>query len=204
MNKHTKRKLCGLLALIAVNIAVIMALSTLGTSYAATTYKKGSSGDVVKTIQTKLKRWGYYTGDVDGIYGSLTVKAVKYFQGKNGLSADGVCGSATLKALGISSDSSGGGSSTGGGSSGSGSSNQSNDLYLMSRMISAEARGEPYIGQVAVGAVILNRVDHPSFPNTISGVIYQPGAFSAHGHKLGTASLMSLLQTVPKKPLRMP
>ena len=179
MNKRSKRKLCGLLALIAVNIAVIIALSLLGTSYAATTYKQGSSGDVVKTIQTKLKRWGYYTGSVDGIYGSLTVKAVKYFQSKNGLSADGICGTATLKALGISSGSSGG--SSGGGSSGSGSSNQSNDLYLMARMISAEARGEPYIGQVAVGAVILNRVDHPSFPNTISGVIYQPGAFSALG-----------------------
>jgi len=173
MKNHTKRKLCGLMALIAVNLAVILAFSMLEPSYAAT-YKQGSTGDAVKTIQTKLKRWGYYTGDVDGIYGSLTVKAVRYFQSKNGLAVDGICGNATLKALGISSSGGGGGSSSGG-------SNQSNDLYLMARMISAEARGEPYTGQVAVGAVILNRVDHPSFPNTISGVIYQPGAFSALG-----------------------
>ena len=167
MKIHSKHKLYGLFTLIAVNIAIIVALSSLGSTYAAV-YKRGSTGDAVKTIQTKLKRWGYYTGDVDGIYGTLTEKAVRYFQSKNGLAVDGIVGSATLKALGMTST-----------STSSGSSSQSNDLYLMARMISAEARGEPYTGQVAVGSVILNRVDHPSFPNTISGVIYQPGAFSS-------------------------
>lgn len=138
----------------------------------AATYRKGSSGETVKTIQSKLKRWGYYTGSVDGVYGSKTVSAVKYFQRSNGLTADGICGNATLKALGMSSS----GSS---GSSGSSSSSRENDLYLLARMITAEARGEPYTGQVAVGAVILNRVESPSFPNTIAGVLYQKGAFSA-------------------------
>ena len=98
---------------------------------------------------------------------ALKVAAVKYFQRTNGLKVDGVCGKQTLAALGIS-DSSGGSQSS-----------ESNDLYLLARMIAAEARGEPYVGQVAVGAVILNRVKHPSFPNTVSGVIYQPNAFTA-------------------------
>ena len=130
-------------------------------------YRQGSSGSTVSTIQKKLKNWGYYNGAVDGIYGSATVSAVKYFQRKNGLTPDGVCGSATLKALGINESSSSGGSSS-----------QSGDVALLAKVISAEARGEPYAGQVAVGAVILNRVAHPSFPGTISGVVYEPGAFS--------------------------
>ncbi|MCD8048849.1 MAG: spore cortex-lytic enzyme [Clostridia bacterium] len=127
--------------------------------------KRGSSGSEVTQIQTKLKSWGYYTGDIDGIYGSATEKAVRSFQQKNGLTADGVAGSATLAAMGISSSSS--------------SSSRSNDVYLLAMAINGEARGEPYAGQVAVGAVILNRVKHPSFPNTVAGVIYQNGAFSA-------------------------
>jgi N-acetylmuramoyl-L-alanine amidase len=102
---------------------------------------------------------------VDGIYGSATKSAVQYFQRSNGLTADGVCGPATLTALGISSTSS---------SSSSGSA----DVALLAKVISAEARGEPYNGQVAVGAVILNRVNHPSFPNSIAGVVYEPGAFT--------------------------
>ena len=128
----------------------------------AATYKKGSSGEVVSQIQTKLKNWGYYSGSVDGVYGSKTVEAVKSFQKKNGLTVDGICGTNTLAALGL----------------GSGASTSSNDVNLLARLISAEARGEPYVGQVAVGAVVLNRMEHPSFPNTMSGVIYQKGAFS--------------------------
>ncbi len=124
----------------------------------------GSTGSEVTKIQTKLKNWGYYKGTVDGKYGAQTQKAVKEFQRKNGLKADGVAGSATLNAMGISSSSS---------------SASSNDVYLLARAINGEARGEPYSGQVAVGAVILNRVKHPSFPNTVAGVIYQPGAFTA-------------------------
>lgn len=129
--------------------------------------KYGSRGSEVTQIQTKLKRWGYYQGNVDGIYGSQTLAAVKYFQRKNGLSVDGIAGPATLKAMGIYSSSSGGSSS----------SSNSNNLNLLSRLIYGEARGEPYTGQVAVGAVVMNRVRSSSFPNTISGVIYQSGAF---------------------------
>lgn len=135
----------------------------------AATYRQGSTGSTVRTIQTKLKRWGYYTGTVDGVYGSKTVAAVKYFQRANGLTADGVCGDRTLAALGISSS---------GSSSSTGTASRDDDFTLLCRMISAEARGEPYTGQVAVGAVILNRVRHPSFPNTVAGVLFQPGAFS--------------------------
>lgn len=126
----------------------------------------GSRGDEVKQIQTKLKNWGYYNGSVDGIYGSKTVEAVKYFQRKNGLTADGIAGTKTLSAMGINNS----------GSSGATASNDSN-LNLLSRLIFGEARGEPYVGQVAVGAVVLNRVKSSSFPNTIAGVIYQNGAF---------------------------
>lgn len=127
--------------------------------------KIGSQGDEVTQIQTKLKDMGLYTGNIDGIFGSNTQKAVKQFQSNNGLAADGIAGPKTLDALGITSLGTSGGYS-------------SADISLLARIISAEARGEPYSGQVAVGAVILNRIEHPSFPNTLSGVIYQPGAFS--------------------------
>ena len=130
----------------------------------------GSRGQEVTQIQTKLKRWGYYNGQVDGIYGSKTVAAVKSFQRKNGLTVDGIAGQKTLAAMGITSS----------GSSNSSSSNSnSSNLNLLSRLVYGEARGEPYSGQVAVAAVILNRVSSSSFPNTIAGVIYQSGAFDA-------------------------
>ena len=132
--------------------------------------KQGSTGDIVKKIQTKLKNWGYYSGKVDGIYGSGTKSAVQYFQRRNGLTADGIVGAKTLAALGISVS-----TST---SSSSGSSYSSSDTNLLAKLIYAEARGESYTGQVAVGAVVLNRVKSSSFPNTISGVIYQPYAFT--------------------------
>ena len=131
--------------------------------------KYGSRGDEVTQIQTKLKRWGYYNGNIDGIYGSQTQEAVRYFQRKNGLTVDGIAGPATLKAMGIYSSSS---------SSSSSSSNTSN-VNLLARLIYGEARGEPYTGQVAVGAVVMNRVKNSSFPNSVSGVIYQSGAFDA-------------------------
>ena len=131
--------------------------------------KQGQRGDTVKAIQQKLKRWGYYKGAVDGIFGAKTKEAVKYSQRKNGLKVDGIVGNQTLKALGISSSS----------SVNTGSSFSDSDIYLLAKAIYAEARGESYTGQVAVGAVILNRVGSASFPNTISGVIYQPYAFTA-------------------------
>ncbi len=130
--------------------------------------KYGSRGQEVITIQTKLKRWGYYKGSVDGIYGSKTVEAVKYFQKKNGLTADGIAGEKTLKAMGIYNNST---------SNSSGGSSSSSDVNLLSRLVYAEARGETYSGQVAVAAVVLNRVRSSSFPNTVAGVIYQSGAF---------------------------
>ena len=130
--------------------------------------KYGSRGQEVTTIQTKLKRWGYYNGNIDGIYGSQTLAAVKYFQRKNGLTVDGIAGTKTLQAMGIYTSS----------SSSSSSSNSSN-LNLLARVVYGEARGEPYAGQVAVAAVVLNRVKSSSFPNTVSGVVYQAGAFDA-------------------------
>lgn len=157
MKRNPKRTAASLLA------ATLM-VCLLATAVSAASYKKGSSGETVRQIQTKLKEWGYYDGAVDGVYGSGTEKAVRYFQEKNGLTVDGKAGRATLDAMGIFEEANA--NSNGG------------DEALLARLISAEARGEPYSGQVAVGAVVLNRVDHPSFPNTISGVIYQSGAFS--------------------------
>ena len=163
MRKDRKRLIVGLLLLFLANILIITLFQTAAQ---AATYRQGSTGTAVRTIQTKLKNWGYYDGAVDGIYGSATTAAVKYFQKTNGLTVDGIVGPATLKALGMPTD--------GGGSS----SVSSSEVDLLARVISAEARGEPYSGQVAVGAVILNRVEHPSFPSTIAGVVYQPGAFT--------------------------
>ncbi|WP_302497325.1 spore cortex-lytic enzyme [uncultured Flavonifractor sp.] len=156
---NRRRRIAALALVFAVNISLIAFVQQVQ----AATYRQGSSGEQVRVIQTKLKNWGYYDGAVDGVFGSQTTQAVKYFQRKNGLTADGIVGPATLKALGMS----GGGSPT-----------QDASVDLLARVISAEARGEPYSGQVAVGAVILNRVEHPSFPNTIAGVVYQPGAFT--------------------------
>ncbi len=157
-----KKLLFSLCVLFAVNIALIL----FSQSARAAVYQTGSSGETVATIQRKLIRWGYLEGEADGIYGSRTTAAVRWFQRANGLQPDGIAGSATLAALGI---------FEGGGSTASA---QSGEVALLARVISAEARGEPYAGQVAVGAVILNRVEHPSFPGTIAGVVYQPGAFS--------------------------
>lgn len=126
--------------------------------------KIGSRGSEVTNIQTRLKNWGYYSGSVDGVYGWRTANAVKDFQRKHGLTADGIAGPATLSKIGL--------------PTGSSKSN-SNDVTLLAMVINGEARGESYEGQVAVGAVVLNRVRHSSFPNTIAGVIYQPGAFTA-------------------------
>lgn len=130
--------------------------------------KYGSRGSEVTQIQTKLKRWGYYNGSIDGIYGSQTVAAVKWFQRKNGLTVDGIAGTKTLNAMGIYTS-----------QNSSSTTNNSSDLNLLARVVYGEARGEPYSGQVAVAAVVLNRVKSSSFPNTIAGVVYQSGAFDA-------------------------
>lgn len=154
-----KKKICFILL-------IIICITTTALTVFATS-RRGSSGSEVRKIQEKLKRWGYYSGSVDGIYGSGTESAVKKFQKANGLKADGIAGKATLNAMGIASSS----SSSGG--------NNSNDLNLLSRVVYSEARGEPYVGQVAVAAIVLNRVAHSSFPNSVAGVVYQSGAFDA-------------------------
>lgn len=162
-----KRSLRPLLTLL---LSCLLLTVTLSSATAAPTLRQGDSGAQVRTMQEKLKRWGYYDGTVDGIFGSQTRRAVVKFQQTNGLTPDGIVGTNTLKALGMPvSGSSGSSSSTASGS---------HDVALLARVISAEARGEPYAGQVAVGAVILNRIEHPSFPNTLAGVVYQPGAFT--------------------------
>lgn len=131
--------------------------------YTAVLSRRGSTGSEVIRIQKKLKTWGYYKGSVDGIYGSQTEKAVRLFQQRNGLSVDGIAGPVTLRAMGIFSSST--------------NTPTNSNLELLARVVYGEARGEPYIGQVAVAAVILNRVEDPRFPKTIAGVVYQAGAF---------------------------
>ena len=152
-----------LTAALAALFLVSILLISLSQQAEAVAYKQGSSGSVVTKIQQTLKSAGFYTYTVDGIYGSRTTAAVKKYQKAKGLTVDGVCGEQTLAAMGIRVPDA---------------SADRNTRALLARLISAEARGEPYVGQVAVGAVVLNRVKHPSFPNTIPGVIYQSGAFS--------------------------
>ena len=160
--KHPLIKTIFALFLCAVTVTVF-ALRIDNTALALS--KMGSRGTEVRAIQEKLKERGLYKGSIDGIYGTQTQTAVKQFQKQQGLTQDGIAGPATLKRLGITIGK-------------IPPANESN-VYLLARIISAEARGEPYSGQVAVGAVILNRIEHPSFPDTLSGVIYQEGAFTA-------------------------
>ena len=167
LRKNTRKIF--IVCIMTVSIVSTIAYIFLRNNKVEALSKYGSRGDEVTQIQTKLKRWGYYNGNIDGIYGSQTQEAVRYFQRKNGLTVDGIAGPKTLAAMGITSSSS---------SSSSSSSNSSN-VNLLARLIYGEARGEPYTGQVAVGAVVMNRVKSSSFPNTISGVIYQSGAFDA-------------------------
>ncbi|MBQ5926917.1 MAG: peptidoglycan-binding protein, partial [Clostridia bacterium] len=142
-------------------------------SLAAAVLRQGSKGSDVKEVQRRLKQWGYYDGSVDGVFGAGTKAAVVAFQKKNGLKADGIVGKATYQALGMNSN-----ANALSGSSGN-SKYTSSDLYLIAKAIHAEGRGEPYTGQVAIGAVIINRIKSPSFPNTVAGVVYQKNAFTA-------------------------
>ena len=138
----------------------VATVATTETTYAATAD--------IKQVQTKLKKWGYYTGSVDGINGPQTIAAVKKFQKKYGLTQDGIVGTLTAKKMGITLN-----------KTSSSSTYNSNDRYLLAKIVYAEARGESYTGQVAIAAVVLNRVKDSRFPNTVSGVIYQPWAFTA-------------------------
>lgn len=163
-----KRKILFFILIITIVNFIFFSFFTLldyGATYGISKY--GSTGDEVKQIQEKLKRWGYYNGNIDGIYGSKTVSAVKAFQKKNNLKVDGIAGNETLKAIGITS------------SNNNSTSYKNVDKNLLSRVIYSESRGEPYKGQVAVGAVVLNRVSDSKFPNSVAGVVYQSGAFDA-------------------------
>ena len=161
-----------IIATLAILAAVCVALGGLlawSVARAETVYW-GSRGETVRQVQTKLKQWGYYAGSVDGVFGQSTYEAVTWFQRANGLTADGTVGGATLAALGISAQSAEG--TTAASAAGT------SDVELLAHCVYGEARGEPYVGKVAVAAVVLNRVKSSSFPNTISGVIYQDGAFT--------------------------
>lgn len=170
------KKICKSITLVLVAVCLglsLWAITPSITGNTQTAYAQvitvGDRGNTVKTIQRKLKNWGYYKGAVDGIFGSQTKQAVRYFQQKNGLKVDGIVGDKTLSALGISTNSNSSASST----------YSDADVMLLARLIYGEARGESYIGQVAVGAVVLNRIKSASFPNTMAGVIYQRYAFTA-------------------------
>lgn len=146
----------------------LLLMSLLALSASASVVAWGSRGSQVSLVQQKLKQYGYYDGAVDGVFGKETYNAVVWFQEKNGLKADGAVGPSTAAALGI--------TITG---TVSASTYQESEVRILARLVSGEARGEPYVGQVAVAAVVLNRVKSPAFPNTISGVIFQTGAFDA-------------------------
>ena len=187
MKKSIKKGICIAAAALAISVptSIIASAKTqegladqtaIQTSFApVAVLKNGSRGSEVKEVQRRLKLWGYYNGSVDGVFGAGTKKAVVAFQKKNGLTADGVVGKATYKALGMTSAYNALVESAGGSTNGF----SSSDVYLLARTIYAEGRGEPYTGQVAIGAVVLNRVRSSQFPNTISGVVYQKHAFTA-------------------------
>lgn len=160
----------GVLALALILLLIAASLLAVGAGKVAAAgelLRYGSRGESVRQVQSRLNRLGYWCGTADGIFGVNTRSAVRRFQSAKGLSVDGIVGPKTYSALGISSSSS---SSSGGYSS--------SDLYLLARCVYGESRGEPYVGQVAVAAVVLNRVKSAAFPNSISGVIYQPYAFT--------------------------
>ena len=165
--RNKKQVFKQIIAVILLNAMVISAVAYSYRESTQTLSKIGSRGEEVRQVQKKLKELGLYNGSVDGIYGVNTQKAVRQFQKNCGITADGIAGPKTLLYLGLGS----GTSSSAGGYS-------SSDIYLLAKVIGAEARGESYTGQVAVGAVVLNRVRHSSFPDSISGVVYQSGAFS--------------------------
>lgn len=168
----TKQRINGrgvlVLALILLLIAAnLLAVGAGKVAAAGELLRYGSRGESVRQVQSRLNGLGYWCGTADGIFGVNTRSAVRRFQSAKGLSVDGIVGPKTYSALGISPSSS---SSSGGYSS--------SDLYLLARCVYGESRGEPYVGQVAVAAVVLNRVKSAAFPNSISGVIYQPYAFT--------------------------
>lgn len=170
MKAQRGKRLCRRLASLALVVSLLL---MAGARDAAAAVAWGDSGTLVRQVQQKLSQWGYFSGTIDGVFGKQTYDAVVSFQRKNGLTADGVVGSATAVAMGIPLGTASVAAST------SSSSSYTSDVELLARLIHGEARGEPYVGMVAVGAVVLNRVRSSKFPNTLAGVIYQAGAFDA-------------------------
>ena len=164
--RQIQKLLCVMIVIVLV-AATFQIFTYSDTSAQPVLSKLGSRSNEVKQIQSKLRELGMYNGSVDGIFGPVTRSAVITFQKSVGLTADGIAGPVTLKYLGLQSSTASTGAAV-----------TSNNINILAHIISAEAKGEAYVGMVAVGAVILNRVKHPSFPNTIAGVVYQPGAFS--------------------------
>jgi len=151
-----------LFSLILSFVSVITAIKGGNEPKKVISYSYGSVGEAVFLIQKRLQEYGYYSGETDGIYGVKTYEAVRLFQQNNGLYPDGIAGEGTISALGITN-----------------SVRYANDIDVIARAIYAEGRGEPYEGQVAIGAVIINRVESPDFPDTVEEVVYQTGAFDA-------------------------
>ena len=180
MKVYYRFKIC--LFFILIILAIYLGFNTIINPYrnavSAITFKYGSKGDYIYVIQDKLKRWGYYKGSIDGVYGYNTYLAVKAFQQKNGLKADGIAGNSTLVSLGIFIPGANT-TNTYANVTSSRTTTADENVNLLARLINGESRGEPYEGQVAVGAVVLNRTRDSRFPKTIAGVIYQPGAFTA-------------------------
>lgn len=166
MSKKNVWQIVKVLFTVLLSFTVIYTLNAKSKSTVDVLSKVGDKSEEVKSIQTKLQEKGYYNGSIDGVFGEATKNSVAKFQSDNGLTSDGIAGVKTLEKFGLS------------GSFGNTSKYNDSEVSLLARIISAESRGEPYSGQVAVGAVILNRIEHPSFPDTLAGVIYQPGAFS--------------------------
>lgn len=156
-------------------IALILSIALSGIAYGALgdrLLNKGSKGPEVIELQKKLAQLGHVVGTIDGKFGSKTEAAVRRFQKERGLRVDGLAGTQTIKELQLLT-----GQSTN--STGKSVGNKNVDTNLLARCVSAEARGEPYVGQVAVAAVILNRIPDPAFPKTIADIVYQPRAFSS-------------------------
>jgi N-acetylmuramoyl-L-alanine amidase len=132
-------------------MAAVLLVPTTGHAHGL--LKVGSQGYEVSQLQSHLKDMGFFYGPVTGYYGPITQRAVMDFQYKTNLSSDGVAGPSTFLML--------------------------NEVEKMARVVHGEARGESYIGKVAVAAVILNRIDDPHFPDNVGDVIYQTNAFTA-------------------------
>jgi len=168
---NLRKKVIVLVAAVSLVLGGVLVYTRTSLAQTPTLYW-GSSGGEVSKVQSRLKDWGYYNGPVDGVFGAGTAAAVKSFQRKNGLAVDGVVGNSTWSALGFSPGRQASYQPSRGVSA-------RDDVMLLARVVNGEAEAEPYLGKVAVAAVILNRVNSEKFPNSLAGVIYQPQAFES-------------------------